>query len=265
VEHCLYDLLKNAQSHHWWYLGKKKIMKIMIEQHISPSKKMKIADVGCGFGGNIDLLKGYGDVTGLETFKKAQRYIQEKWGDSVKVINASVPDEIAYRFDLIVMADVLEHILDDRGATHWIHRNLNSKGYALITVPAHQQLWTRMDDLNHHHRRYSKKTLLQLFVDKFEIVRFTYYNFSLLPAKLAHVVFDRLHRTFAPRRKKNINNDTPSNLTNPISKYFLYPETPTKPVNEILKTITCAESKLFELGISFPTGVNIALLARKRI
>lgn len=250
MEERVYELMEKAQSQHWWYIGKMWIIKALIENHIPLSKKLQIADVGCGYGGNILLLQQYGNVTALETFNKAQQYIKAKWGNSVHVIDSAVPEAIPQRFDLIMMTDVLEHIPDHETALNWIFEHLNPGGHALITVPAHQWLWTEMDDLNHHVRRYNKKTLSALLSRNFKIIRMSYYNFFLLPAKFLHVITERLKRFVGSDSK--------------VSQHFLYPVMPSKLVNEFLKSILYFEAQLFRLGISFPIGVNITLLAQKQ-
>jgi len=56
--------------------------------------------------------------------------------------------------------DVVEHIDDDVGALKAMARVLKPGGKILITVPAHQWMWSAHDVVNHHKRRYSKGTLL---------------------------------------------------------------------------------------------------------
>lgn len=51
--------------------------------------------------------------------------------------------------------DVVEHIQDDAGFLHGIHRLLAPGGRLYLTVPAYQWLWSPEDDLAGHYRRYS--------------------------------------------------------------------------------------------------------------
>ncbi len=63
------------------------------------------------------------------------------------------------RFELIGLFDVLEHIPDDAGILKHIHGLLTPGGALLMTVPAHQELWSYFDVASQHCRRYSAKEL----------------------------------------------------------------------------------------------------------
>ena len=114
------------------------------------------------------------------------------------------PDKVKRRFNAALLADVLEHIPDDAGAVEWLHQHLKPDGLVFITVPAHQFLWTQMDDVLFHHRRYTKESLIALFDNKFEILECHYYNLFLFPVKLLFVLFDRLSRILFPKKKSNL-------------------------------------------------------------
>lgn len=68
-------------------------------------------------------------------------------------------------FDAIVMLDVLEHIADDRGFLRdFVMQRLRPGGRLLISVPAHQALYTQHDVALGHHRRYSPGELRDVLV-----------------------------------------------------------------------------------------------------
>jgi SAM-dependent methyltransferase len=62
-------------------------------------------------------------------------------------------------YDLVAVLDVIEHVEDDVAALKAIAKVLRPGGKILITVPAHQWMWSAHDVVNHHKRRYSKATL----------------------------------------------------------------------------------------------------------
>lgn len=63
-------------------------------------------------------------------------------------------------FDAIVLLDVLEHIEDDHGFLRdFISPRMKAGGSLLISVPAHQVLYTQHDVALGHQRRYSNRTL----------------------------------------------------------------------------------------------------------
>jgi SAM-dependent methyltransferase len=66
------------------------------------------------------------------------------------------------RYSLVVMLDVLEHLPDPAASLRHALTLLEPDGVFLATVPAFMALWTRHDDLNHHHTRYDKASFARL-------------------------------------------------------------------------------------------------------
>lgn len=240
-----YRLVSEGQNTHWWWLGRKKILQTLIEDRIDLTRKLHIADVGAGFGANVPMLRQYGDVTALELNKEAILQIGTKWGESVKTVIWKSPENVATKFDLILMADVLEHIPNDREAVSWIYDHLAPGGCIVLTVPAHNYLWTDMDDVVCHFRRYNSEVMRQLFSDKFKIELLSYYNFFLFPVKLLFLSFARMRRLLFPKAEKRSFNEVPSYFVNLMFKYILY-----------------IEAKLIK-RTNLPYGVSLVMLARR--
>src|SRR4029077_6562606 len=112
----------------------------------SEHRRYAVADVGSGFGANVPLLSRYGIVYALETDAICLKYISETQPKAVPV-KWQAPDRIDLKFDVMLMADVLEHIEDDHEAMRWVADHLNAGGMAFLTVPAHDYLWSEMDDV----------------------------------------------------------------------------------------------------------------------
>jgi SAM-dependent methyltransferase len=96
-------------------------------------------------------------------------------------------------FDLAVSLDVIEHLEDDLGALREMRRAVTPGGSLLVTVPAYPWLWSGHDEINHHHRRYTRRSLERVASEAgWEQVRTTYFNSLLLPAAIILRVLDRL-------------------------------------------------------------------------
>jgi len=103
------------------------------------------------------------------------------------VIEGSVLDMAfaADSFDLAVSLDVIEHLDDDLAALRELRRVVAPGGALLVTVPAYQWLWSGHDEINHHHRRYTRRTLQRAAEQAgWKQARTTYFNSLLLPAAI---------------------------------------------------------------------------------
>jgi SAM-dependent methyltransferase len=112
------------------------------------------------------------------------------------VLSAPLPElaGVADRaYDLIAALDVIEHIEDDEAALAAIAGKLKPKGKFLMTVPAHQWMWSAHDVVNHHKRRYSKTGLRRLFArSPLRLEKLGYFNSLLFPLAMADRLASRL-------------------------------------------------------------------------
>lgn len=69
------------------------------------------------------------------------------------------PDPNDQKFDTVAYINVLEHIADDTDELSRARVFLRPGGRVLIVVPAHQWLYSKVDHLTGHFRRYSKQSL----------------------------------------------------------------------------------------------------------
>ena len=79
--------------------------------------------------------------------------------------------------------DVLEHVAEDKAALTGIAGKLKPGGRILITVPAHPWMWSAHDVVNHHQRRYTRRTLKKVIAEaglRLDMLR--WFNSLLFPA-----------------------------------------------------------------------------------
>jgi SAM-dependent methyltransferase len=106
------------------------------------------------------MLKRFGRVDAIEIDGAARAIASQRLGHAV--MDAPLPaltgvEDRAY--DLVAILDVLEHVEEDREALESIARKLRPGGRILIAVPAHPWMWSAHDVVNHHKRRYTRRTL----------------------------------------------------------------------------------------------------------
>ena len=96
-------------------------------------------------------------------------------------------DEAEGDFDFIYAVNVLEHIKDDAATVQKFHRRLRPGGRVKIFVPARMELFSNMDTLVGHERRYHPGELKGLFSDGgFRVLDCRYFDFLGYFATLAY-------------------------------------------------------------------------------
>lgn len=99
-------------------------------------------------------------------------------------------------FDLVLMLDVLEHIeLDEQFLQTTVVPLLGPHGIVVVSVPAHQALFSAHDVSLGHFRRYGPRQISELLNRYLRVVRQGSLFTSLLPLRFAEVVVERLRPT----------------------------------------------------------------------
>lgn len=187
MERQVYDRMAELDQRHWWYRARRKVLANLIARVARPKPNSRILEVGCGTGHNLAMLDKFGSVEAIEVDPAARAMAEKRLGRAVGSAPlpalAGVPDA---SFDLIGSFDVIEHIDDDQAALAGIARCLRPGGKFVMTVPAHQWMWSAHDRVNHHHRRYSKRGLQTLFDQSpLKLEKIGYLNSLLMPVAIA--------------------------------------------------------------------------------
>lgn len=187
MERSVYSHMADLDQKHWWYLGRRRVLARLIDRLVRPPAQAKILEIGCGTGHNLAMLQQFGEVDAVELDASVREIAERRLGR--KVMSArlpeleEVPDE---RYDLIAAFDVIEHIEGDDAALNAIAGKLRSGGKLAMTVPAHPWMWSAHDVINHHKRRYSKRTLTALIErSPLRLDGIGYFNSALFPLAAA--------------------------------------------------------------------------------
>ena len=183
MERVVYQQMAELDERHWWYRARREIIADLIRREARPPADAAILELGCGTGHNLAMLGGFGHVDGLELDDEARAMSEVRLGR--KVMSSPLPEleEVPNgHYDLIGAFDVIEHIDDDAAALASIATKLKAGGTFIMTVPAHQWMWSAHDVVNHHKRRYSKHGLQRLISrSPMRLVKIGYFNSLLFP------------------------------------------------------------------------------------
>jgi SAM-dependent methyltransferase len=187
MERVMYETMAELDQRHWWYRARREVIAALIRRVVRPPANAAILEIGCGTGHNLAMLGQFGDVDALELDEEARAIAEQRLGRSV--MSAPLPEiaGVADRhYDVVGAFDVIEHIDDDHAALASIADKIKRGGKLVMTVPAHQWMWSAHDVVNHHKRRYSKRSLRALIeVSPLKLERIGYFNSLLFPVAVA--------------------------------------------------------------------------------
>ena len=228
--------IKNYNNH-WWFQARKHVIEKVITNSFE-KKNLKILDFGSGSGVNLKMLSKFGLVNIYEPHKQTKKFLKKKYsGKKFRILNTLKQK----KFDLILLADVLEHIKKDKAQIKKLTKNLDKGGKILITVPAFKFLFTYKDVILGHYRRYNLSQIRKIFKN-FSIQKLSYFNFFLfLPISISLFFLKFLRTDFIDSVEKR----------------------PNIIINNILYLIFNQESKLIN-SFNFPIGISILGVFKKK-
>lgn len=179
----VYEISSNVDNAEgiWALIRAEKVSKILNDH----GNKI-IWEIGAGNGGmSIPLLKSGISTIAVEPIKAGAKALAKYgftsyWG-TLKDLNLPT-DSI----EVIGLFDVLEHIKDPQFLLEEVLRVLKPGGMLILTVPAHQWLFSNFDVTCGHYRRYSKKLLKKTLADaRFHRIKSRhFFSYLVLPALL---------------------------------------------------------------------------------
>lgn len=185
--------LRHKESTYWWHVNKRLIVtRLLRDATPGPGS---ILEVGCGGGLLSSILAQDGwNVVVADLQSEAIRYARRSEAVRGVRFDADRGWPLAdQRFDAALMLDVLEHLEDDRAVLRELERVLRPGGTAVITVPAHQFLFSKWDELLGHKRRHQKRRLRSILEEAgLQVRRLSYWNLIALPPALLLRGRDRL-------------------------------------------------------------------------
>jgi SAM-dependent methyltransferase len=237
-----FSYLASAETSHWWFRSRNQIIIWMLR---SKAKGLKnFLEVGCGTGYVI---------SGIErAFPALRLEASEYFEDGLVFARQRVPSCTFRQLDATAMAerdtydcigsfDVIEHIEADELVLSNFHQALRSGGLLALTVPQHPWLWSAADDYAHHVRRYTVNELRRKVMHAGFRIEYTTSFVSLL---LPLMALQRLSS-----RNQSYNPDDEFKISSLL--------------NASLYLVMQLELILLRLGLRFPAGGSLLLLARK--
>jgi len=244
-----FDQLALVEDRHFWFVCRNELLfEMMRKTAAGGTHKSYALEVGCGTGNVLRFLAkacANSTVIGMDMWAEGLRHARKR--TSCALLQADLRQApFARLFDVIGMFDVLEHLPDDAGALRDVHALLAPGGSVLITVPAHQYLWSYFDEAGHHCRRYELRQLRDVLVSAgFQVEFLTQFMASIFP-----LVW--VGRRFRNRGKEQAATGAAAGELRIIPG-----------VNSVLKMLIRLENRWILRGRSLPLGTSLFAVAKK--
>jgi len=239
-----YKLYNDVEHYHWWFRARREALKEILS-NINDISKKSVLDVGCGTGGNLNLLfRSFKIRDGIDNNPDAIYYAEKKSNGKVLQHDANAISEIESRYDLVSFLDVLYHkniinyvkILKDTLGI------LNKGGYILIADGAFDILSGQHSVHVEGARRFKKKELIvELEKIGYEVITSRYWGvllFFLIFFKRR--IFEKLSKSSASSNIEKLQ---------PLKNNLIY--------------LLVSWERRFMKYFSMPFGSSIFVLARK--
>ncbi len=238
-----YHKMAEMEESYWWHIGKKALVDSQLKQARQKLGKdhLDIINIGCGTGGTVPTMRKHGTITNVDTSDLAIEYCKQRGIENAVHFDGSKLPFKDNSFDVAVVLDVLEHIDEDDKALQDWYRVLRPGGILIITVPAHQWLWSGHDISLHHFRRYTRKPLAdQLTKHGYTILKSSYAVAFSFPMVVSYRVVEK-----ATQGQQK-------------TSYVMLP----KPINTAFAKMLDLETKLLT-KVNFPLGTSVLSVSQK--
>ena len=181
-----YSNLAKVEREHWFYVGKREIVRHWIQRVRPLRPDHLLLDSGAGTGTFAAEMAAHCRVLAVDDHEESLALARTQLGDahvkSGTCLNLPVESGSV---DVLTALDVLEHVQEDKRAMTEFSRVVRPGGLVIVTVPALMLLWSDWDKALHHCRRYNRRSLLAVIpAAAFELVHCNYVNVAALPLVL---------------------------------------------------------------------------------
>jgi SAM-dependent methyltransferase len=244
-DETLFERLAEAEPRSFWYRARARLIVDTVKRFFPGARD--VLEVGSGSGGVLlalyEALPSL-RLVGAEPSAAGAALARERLPPDIEIVERDVHD-LGFEdgFDVVGAFDVLEHVERDQDALVALVGAARPGGGVIMLVPQHPRLWSEMDRVAHHVRRYRRRELMEkaeragldvLYVGSFVSL--------LLPA----MIVSRAGRRLLRRHYDPVAELAPGAL------------------NGLFERILDGERRLIARGVALPVGASLMLVGRRR-
>jgi len=175
-----------CEDRHFWFTTRKILIGSLIRQYLPTDRSLRIMDIGCGNGGLIRYLQDHfpdAALAGVDIYPEALEHTRKRSQDALLFLeDIARLDRLSIEapYDVIIFADVLEHLDDPDSALRQAATLLRPGGIIIGAVPSSMHLWSERDVFLGHRLRYSRVIFESLFARNRYRILSSNYAFSFL-------------------------------------------------------------------------------------
>lgn len=239
----LLEATARAERDHFWFRGFRRFVEPLVASATN-GPGAEILDCGCGTGHNLQILRRYGRVYGIDLTWAGLQYARAAGERRVAQATAArlpFPDAC---FSLVTSFDVLYGLDDrtERAAIREMYRVLRPRGTLIVNVAALNGLRGNHSILSGEVRRYSRPDLRRRLESAgFRIERISYTNLVILPIVAAVRIAQRAAGHQESQQEISV---------------------PPAPVNAVLSGLLAIEAGMFRF-VNIPIGTSLLAVAAR--
>jgi len=236
--------LAKLEAGHFWFRGRNRLLLWAFGKYFPRAESLM--EIGCGTGyvlSGVARAFPHLRLCGSEYFAEGLPFAASRL-PGVELIQAdarNLPFEA--EFDVVGAFDVLEHIAEDEAVLRCVHRVVRPGGGILLSVPQHPWLWSAQDDYACHVRRYAANELR----DKVEAAGFRIEMMTSFVSLLLPVMLLSRRKASALGEERDV-----------LAEFRLG-----RLASTVCTAAMAAEFALVRLGLRFPVGGSLLVVARK--
>lgn len=239
--------IARAEEQMWWFAGMREILKAWVGR-LPETKIEQVLEGGCGTG---YMSRWMSQQFGWRMFPADLDFAGLSYGNQTgipRMVQADISN-LPYQdnfFDAVVSLDVLVHFPkgQEAKALREFHRVLRPGGKLILRVSALEILRSRHSEFAHERQRFTRGRISDAVLQAgFRLIDISYANSLLMPVAL-----------FKFRVWEELTKQEPQSGV----------QVPGEPLNSLLRLPLELEASCLKLGMRFPLGQSLLVLAERK-